>query len=309
MGIKAGSAAIGVGAVLGTILVERGIKKLLPNLFGAEIPTMDTPLERFEGSHAYAKRLGEAKDVVNWAQLYEELCVLNPVGNQNDPRIPAVLEHYKALLSGTEADPEGRHVPSEVLNGRMNPDYTQYLKAQARIARTAGRKATVLRREAKVSGYRKSLQEVQDEMIAHLITELECPMCVAGVVVTEERLEKETPETWRQIARFAAEYVKMYEEGAVEVFANLATTEEFLDSTMMELFSMYFIQGVPDNITLMILRGEISGEQAEKSAELVDTYRKGGMTWEVALRRVLAESGEKAQGEDLRDKYHSAIRG
>jgi hypothetical protein len=309
MGVKMGSAAVGIGAVISTVLVERGIKKLLPNLFGVEVPTLDTPLEKFEGSHGYAKRLSVAKDSVNWAQLYEELCVLDPEKTQNDPRIPEVLAHYKALLNGTELDLEGRHVPNEQMSGRPNPDYSRYMKAQAKAARKAGQKAAGMRREAKVSGYRKSLEEVRNEMIVHLVSELNCPMCVAGVIVTNDRLENTTPETWRQISRFAGEYVKIHGEAATETFAELATTVEFLDSQLMEEFAIYFEQRVPKDLAMMIIRGEISGAQAERAASLVDNYRMQGMTWKVALRKVLTADLALENAEDLRDSYRSIIDG
>jgi hypothetical protein len=193
--------------VLFTWLVRKTVGLIIPDPYKVrEVDFENT--DEFAPSRASKNIRKSIFDEENVAELYEKLCVLEPVQYRNDPRIPAVLAKYKKVLKGQLLDKEGRHMPTPKLNGKLNPDYATYIRNQHKAFTDAGKLSDVawldeelkrVRREGRSKSLRKEYTEillgmgVLEELLPVFLTDgHQCRWSVRSFVV-----ESQSSRVWK----------------------------------------------------------------------------------------------------------------
>jgi hypothetical protein len=272
------------------------IKSMLDKHFSLKDPTLSTPLKAFKETAAIDNRLvtRARRSVTNISEAYERMCVLDPLEYKDDPSIPGIIEQYKKLLRGELLDSEGRHVPSEFLMDKRNPDYDAYIRAQANA------QGSKLRKEARRLKASESEEDMRADFTAHLL-EMNFPVDVLSAVLTEQKLNKYKAEDWKKLARQVKLYCEKYpSEFVAEFLETFSDLRILFDAEKMHAYFTYRQYSVPVNVVTEIVRGRITVKQAERILKLGidDSY-----SWEEAVKEVLEEDAQADVENKLRAKY------
>ncbi len=270
---------------------------------------MDVALPLMKESHAVSNLMKATKlpDSESISDLYELLCVNKADKYQNDPRIEKVLKDYRDLLHGKILDATGKHVPSEIIDKRPNPDYVTYLKAQ----RKALKLARVIMGKTWFDYELLRLNVIADEEDVRFqyikeFLNLGIPISSIGALISDEKLNTFKASDWKKLAKKAKEYTESYDELTVFSFLNyINDIDTLLNSVKMDTFNTYISHGAPVGIALMIVQEKISEEQAVRAAKLVDVYK---YIWEDAVKEILEDDRKATLKTELRSKYKEIVR-
>jgi hypothetical protein len=295
--------------ILAIVLVTIGyviysiVMRILSKRIALKSPTSDTPLYEFKESHATDSRLaaGALKVIENISERFERMCILDPLTYQGDPSLPTVIEQYKKLLSGKIKDPEGRHMPSEYLNGHRNPDYETYIAAQKRVLGRAGCRETLRLKRVNQE------EDLRTDFTVKLV-EMKFPIEVLDAVLSDEKMNAYSADDWKKLTKAVKGYLEddEYSAEVVSEFLNQFNEIKILcDSDKMEAFSVFYKFSAPMNIVTEIIRDRISLEQGVRITQLVVDQR---YPWDEAMEEVLEEDMDKATEADLKKKYRQLLK-
>jgi len=266
------------------------INKPVQRSLSGRAARLDDRLQEYDGAYGADKLLGPAAQE-SIARTFERMCVLEPSRWVGDPNLPEVIRRYKAIVSGKEKDPEGRHVPSMTLLGQPNPDYERYLRNQRKTAPDA--------ESAKVAGKwaRKALREQKiRDGFDDVLRKMGMPESLIGKAITEYRLDHYTERQWREVVAACRRMAEGHSEEFAGHMLDLFDEAEVLcDEDAAETFGALEEQDVPDEVSVQVVKGQISMEQAEKAAKLVEEW---GYNWGEATAEVL--DGDRRSEEDTR---------
>jgi len=282
-------------------LIHGWVRKLVSKLYAPKKVSMDTPLSNLKGSlDADLTIKRGTEDTDNIAYMYEQMCALHPLRYENDPRVPVVLERYRKIVSGEEPDREGRHVPSEKLDGGANPDYLRYLINQRKVLG----EPDWLMKEIKRTEEVVELDDIRSDYLVAML-DMGIPAEIAVGMIRDDRLDTFEPEDWQTFMRKVKGYVSRYPADVVYNFvANISDKETLFDEDKLDTFAVYQEHDAPISMSLEIVQGRITTDQAEKITRLVveEDY-----PWDEAMEEVLQETINESKAEELRERYRDSV--
>jgi hypothetical protein len=288
-------------SVLIVFMVSLQIKRIMDKKFALKTPTLTTPLSEFRESNATDTRFktSNIRYISNISEKFERMCILDPLSYVDDPETQSVVEQYGKLLRGELKDPEGRHMPSEFLQGTRNPDYEIYIKNQRKVL------GNVARRES----YRIAKVNEEDALRSELINKLAAlnfPEEVLLAVLDDSKLNTYTANDWRKLATCVKDYLQSYSAETVSAFLSLFVEPAILcDAEKMEVFSVFHQYSAPMPIVAEIIRGRVTMDQGIRITKLVVNNE---YDWAEAMQEVLEEDLEKATEDDLRTAYRQQLK-
>jgi hypothetical protein len=277
------------------------VKKVLDKRFALKAPIATTPLPEFRESHATDSRfIAKAISTIeNISERFERMCVLDHFAYKDDPSIPTVIDQYRKLLRGEIKDPEGRHMPSEILNGNRNPDYDKYIAAQKSVMGKTGCRESI----------RLKRINQEDELRVSFVTkllEMKFPEAVLGAVLSDNKLNSYTADDWKRLTKTVKGYLEIYPAEIVAQFLSYFDELSILcDSNKIETFSIFYKYDAPMPIVSEIIRERITVDQGLRITKLVINEK---YDWDEAMEEVLEEDTQKATEEDLRKQYRQMLR-
>ena len=267
--------------------------------------TLGTPLSAFREANASDILVGATHDISrSISQAYEEMCVLRPQTYYLDPTLDKVVRDYKDLLVGKIFDPEAKHIPSETLEGRLNPDYQRYLRAQIRVLQKVGKDVTWFKQEL------KRFRQVDKEELfeADFIITLEsmgAPEYLASAMLVGGRMEAYTPEDWQMLIGQLKKYEESYHPAEIIAFLESVSDKDvLLDETKMDAFSKVRDLGIEDKLAAAYIENGVSEEDLEALVELMES---SGLTSDAALKQLLGSKRAELTKEVLREKYRREV--
>ena len=279
----------------------KAVSRVTDKLTAPKPVKQDTPLQELKGSHAVDMIL-KGPDTGNVAALYEKMCVLEPVLYKDVPRLPSVIAKYRKIINGEVTDRSRKHVPSDILEGSVNPDYLTYLTNQARAL---GNPKWINEELHRV----ERMQETQDLRAEYgkVLQELGMPEVLISSVLTAERLESYTADDWRKLASFCKDQSQEYTPETLIAFLGTFLEKEIaLDAKALEIYAVLTENGVPEKVTKDIVRGKVSIEQAQRILALVN---EEGFEWDEAVDQVIEEETAVLEHTVLRERYRSLVKG
>lgn len=250
-------------------------------------------LGEFDGARGADLVLGPACEE-GVARLYEKMCVLEPSKWMGDSRIPGIVKKYKAIVSGREQDPEGRNVPSPEILGRPNPDYQRYLKNQ-RACIADGYKTAI--KAARKAVREQEIREGFDEVLR----KMGLPEGLIPWAITDERLDSYSEEQWRAVVKAMRAVSEKYgEELAKDMLMNFPEAEVLCSDEAAENFDALCQRDVPYNVSCSVVRGNMTMDQAERAASMVEEWDYG---WDDAVTEVVTQDATKSVDAELRSIY------
>ncbi|MBD3260265.1 MAG: hypothetical protein GF334_01085 [Candidatus Altiarchaeales archaeon] len=282
-------------------LVHSMLRRIMPGLFSSREVSLETPLSAFEASSAVDRAFGGETSTESISKRYERMCVLDPVAYKNDPAIPEVLTQYRKLLRGEIVDREGRHAPSDKIEGVSNEDYRVYLEAQLKVLGRVEWMENELRR---IEG----IVDVEDLRVEYgsALLKLGVPENIVPAMLTDERLNTYTADEWRAAAIAVKAYAKDHKEAAVQEFLLEYPEKEItLNSAAMEIYAVMSEYDIPTRIIDEIVRGRLTPDQGRRVLSLVE---ERGYEWDEAFESVLHEDQSESELIELRAQYRNATR-
>jgi hypothetical protein len=286
---------VGIGYVI-YLRIMRSIEKRI----ALKNPILTTPLPEFKESNAIGARLTSRnlKAVESISERFERMCILDPLTYKDDPAIPEVIDQYKRLLRGEIKDPEGRHMPSEILNGTRNLDYETYIAAQKKVLDKAGCRETLRLKRVNQE------ENLRTDFTIKLL-EMKLPVEVLDAVLSDEKMNAYSAEDWKGLIKAVRGYLEEYSAGVVSAFLEQFNEIKILCvADKMETFAIFSKFNAPMEIVTEIIRERITLDQGVRVATLVVEER---YTWDEAMEEVLEEDLEKATEADLKKKYQSML--
>ena len=279
------------------------VKRIIEKKFAPKSPTINTPLSEFKESRATDTRLTKNKIEIeeNISARFERMCLLDPIAYKNDPALPAVIEQYGKLLRGEIADPQGRHMPSETLLGKPNPDYKTYVMVQKKVLGKQGGLCGEARRLITI--------DKEDALRVEFITKLDemnFPVEVVSAVLSDEKLNSFTAKNWVTLTATTRKYLQEYTAGEVaDFFQQFDDIKILCDPTKIEAYTIFRKYSAPLNIVVEIIRDRITVDQGVRIMKLVidSSYE-----WDEAVQEILEEDFEKSEVEELTAKYRSMLK-
>lgn len=289
-----------VSIVLGVALygVWRASRALVDRSLRGRDPRLTDRLSEYGGAHGADLALGgEAEEGV--ARLYERMCVLEPVKWAGDPRIPGVVERYSDIISGREADPAGLNVPSPEILGGPNPDYEKYLRSQRRLSKSEG-----ALRALRGARHARKEQEIRDGFRDGLLT-MGMPEGLVDAAVTDDRVESYEQEDWRGVVKAASAISAEHGESvALDMLMLFEDARVLCEEGAADTFVALRNQGVPAQVVKDVLEHELTIEQAERAAALVEMHT---FEWGEAVKEVVCQDAKDAAEEGLREQYRKRV--
>lgn len=297
--------------IIGIIITAIGYKifAYLDKVQKLKKVNMDVPLPLMRESHAVSGRINSSKleEAHNIAEAFELMCIKEPLKYQDDPGLAKVIRDYRDLLHGKVLDPDGRHIPSETIDGNTNPDYVTYLKAQRKSMKLAKKISGKTWIDGEVK--RVTINEKEDDIRLQFIMELQdmgLTSVAISALVSDDKLNTIKAAEWKKLAKKVKEYSECYDQFVIFSFLkNVNDINILLDSDKMDQYNTYISHGAPESIALEIIRGGISSEQAVRAAELVDSF---GYNWDKAITEVLEDDLKADTKTSLRDKYRLLVK-
>jgi len=292
--------------VASTVLVLIGyaiycaVKSALEKRVALKDPTSSTPLPEFKESYATDRLLISTaiKTIENISERFERMCILDPITYKDDPTISAVVDQYKKLLRGEIKDPEGRHMPSEILNGKRNLDYDTYIAAQKKVMGNAGRRECLRLKRIDQE------ESIRADFVIKLV-EMDFPVEVLDAVLSDEKLNAYSAADWKNLTKAVKGYLDDNSAEAVSEFLCQFNEIAILcDSEKMEIFSVFYKHAAPMPIITEFVRGRISLDQGVRITQLVMQEK---YDWDEATEEVLEEDLERATEADLKKKYRKML--
>lgn len=291
--------------------VYLAVKKfLISKILADKESTLNTSLDAFRESYKYdtivkgENKLTERYSVASISQRYEEMCILDPERYVDDPSLPKVIQDYSDLLKGKILDPDANNAPSEILEDIHNADYRVYLKAQIRSLRKAGKDVTWFQEELK----RFSQCEKEVLFEADFILQLEslgATEHLLGSLVTENRMEKYTPEDWKELIDKVKVYDNDYPTDSITYFLDTIEDKSILiDDAKMEAFHKLLELGIDEVLAAAYIKNNISSEDLGNVAEIMESY---SMTCDEALKKLLRDKSKVLKKATLKDTYARQI--
>lgn len=284
-------------AVLVFALIYNAINKRVSKAFALKDTGINTDLVEFRESHATTAVIssGSFNARESITQMYERMCVIDPVRYMNDPSIGLVIKSYRSIISGKTPDPDGLNVPSEILLGLRNPDYQTYMASQARAL-----KGPALKEENKRVKHAVMSETMRAQFMASL-AENDIPARVIAGAVSDGKINTYTAEDWKTFCRVVKNYLDISDAFVVGAFVETFNDKEIVfDTRKFEIFSIFYKHDVPIETIKEIVKGRITVEQALSIYELVI---EDGYEWNEAMSEVLTEDLQTAEAADLRTKY------
>jgi len=298
-----------IGTIITLILVfiYTVIEKVLNRIHREKEVTLATPTEVFlesAGIDAVASKKS-IKLTKSVSAMFEEMCLLNPLKYQNDPRIPQIIRDYKGYITGALVDLEGNHIPSEYLNGDPNPDYKKYLHNQRKAMRLQGEKSSWADKLYKELDTLDKYREAKETFKADLVKS-EIPFTTAMALITDERMAQTTEEEWKLIKQQVKRYINDFSIAYVNDYINRALkVEELCDYDRMEAFAAWVEHEVPPELAYLNVSGAVPEKAMHEILRMVDT----GLDINEAIRRVLNNVVTEYSAEQLREKYREELLG
>jgi hypothetical protein len=268
--------------------------------------TLDTDLGAFRESNTYdgivkgANKSGEA----SISELFEEMCILNPANYEEDSRIPKVLKDYKDLLHGRIEDPDGKHIPSEILLGIRNTDYGIYLKSQIRVLKKKDIDVSWFKEEFKRFN-QNDKEELFEADFFMMLEKMGAPHNILGALVNDKRMETYSPEDWKVLVDKVKEYDKTYSDDDLIFFLDTVENREtLLNENKMEAFSKLRELGFDEKLAAAYIEDDISSEDLEEVSELMDKF---SMSCDEALESYLTKKEKSLKTLSLQEKYRRQV--
>lgn len=268
--------------------------------------TLSTNLSAFRESNAYDEIVKSAKKTgeVSISYLFEEMCIFNPEHYENDTHIIKVLKDYKDLLHGKIEDPEGKHTPSEFISGIRNSDYGIYLKSQIRVLNKKGVDVSWFKGELKKFNQNDKEELFEADFYA-MLEKMGAPFEILGAIVNEDRMEKYSPEDWKNIVNKLKEYDKVYSDADLVFFLEFVSNKEtLLNENKMEAFCKLRELGFDDKLAAAYIEEDISSEDLEEVSDLMTRY---SMSCNEALEHYLSKKVASLKSLSLQDKYRKQV--
>ena len=236
----------------------------------------------------------------NIAELYELMCITDPLRYKNDPRLKRILTTYRDILHGKIADPDGRNIPSEYINDKRNPDYATYLRAQKKYLG-----ACWVSSELKRIRTDKSISETLQDF-AGMLLEAGFPAVHISAALKEERINTFTVEDWKTFIAKTLQYAKSYEEESLYHFMDTVIEKDrYLDTDALDKFSIFYEAGVPLSLVSEIVGDSITIDQARRIIE----YKKSMVcTWFESMTEILTGDAQEIEEHTLTQKYQRSVR-
>lgn len=238
------------------------------------------------------------------SELFEEMCINNPTVYEDDPNIPKVLKDYKDVLHGRIEDPEGKHIPSEFLQGIRNSDYGVYLKSQIRVLKKAGKDVEWFKAE-----YKRFNQNDKEELFEAdfyiKLMEMGAPENLVAGMVTDSRMESYSPDDWEQLVDKIKEYNEVYSDRSIALFLEAVEDKEtLLNDDKMEAFDKLLELGFDEKLAAGYIDGDLASEDLEEISDLMEKY---SMDCEEALEHYLKGRSSTLKTLSLQDKYRRQV--
>jgi hypothetical protein len=282
------------------------ISKVLNFFHRPKKVTLSTPVTEFKESYGTDSTIikGAIKSSDSISALYEEMCVRNPLKYKNDPRVDSLLASYRKLIKGELPDITGKHIPSEYIDGKINPDYKKYLHNQRLVLKRNSVEAPWVDKFCKefttLEKYRKAKDVFEKEL-----QEAGLPFLTVQHLLTDERMASTTQEEWKAIKLQVERYLGDFESIYVNEFIDYASDMESLcDYDVMEAFATWMENDVPSQLAYLCASGTISEEDMHEIIRL----RNAGLDIKEATRKILKKVVTAAEEDDLRDMYKKSVR-
>ena len=267
--------------------------------------TLNTPLSAFREASAYDNLVGATSNVpASISQAYEEMCIFRPETYYLDPTLDKVIQDYKALLQGKILDPEGKHIPSETIEGNLNPDYRRYLKSQIRVLGKAGKDVTWFKKEL------KRFNDVDKEELfegGFLLTleEMGAPEYLLDAMIKNGRMESYKPEDWKALIAQLKVYVKTYHPAAIIYFLEEINDKEILlDEAKMDAFVKLRDLDISNELAAAYVRSDVSEEDLEAITGIMNEEY---VSSEEALKLLLERKKAALTADILRETYRQKV--
>lgn len=279
--------------------IYRAIKGVISRTFELKRIDDKATIEDLPESHSFSNIVtaGSAGTENNISRLYEELCVLHPLKNKNDPRIPGIVKKYQDIINGKIDDPEGINTPSMYLLNRLNPDYETYIKNQARL----GYSSSNLKEEVSRIKNKRAERDVRNMFFARLVSE-GIPISVVCSAVTDAKIDSFGADDWKKFIKAVKIYIQAADEYVVSDFVETFDDKEIiLDHKKFEKYVVFKNNKVPNETIIEIIKERITIDQAYRMLNLVDNFQ---YTWDEAVEEILSDDHKEKEENDLRKKYH-----
>ena len=299
---------IGVAIIVlfGVIIWKLSQKFIVGPALKDKDATLGTPLSAFREASASDILVGAAARGTpeSISKAYEEMCVLRPETYYLDPRIDAVIKQYKDLLVGKILDFEAKHIPSEILQGRLNPDYQRYLRTQVRVLQKAGKDVAWFKKElSRVNKIDKEELYEADFIIA--LEKMGAPEYFVTSMLAGGRMEAYAPEDWKVLIEQLKKYEETYHPAEIIAFLEHVTDKEILlDETKMDAYSKLRTLGIEERLAAAYLESDVSEEDLES---ILDIMIWEDMSSEEALRYILEQKKAELTKDVLRETYRRKV--
>lgn len=297
-------AAVFVLACWGVLTIIRLILRVADRKTPVSFNTKSTKFSVSSGIDSIFK--GNDIEETNPTILYEELCIKNPLGHVNDPRIPDVISKYRDIIQGVTLDPMGKYAPSEKIGRQTNDDYIVYLKNQKKALSKQGMNAEWMKNEL---GRMKNLDKANQAVSGFfsMLTEMGMPPVLFPIIVTEERMESYKPTDWKKLIKAIDEYSA--NDCALQnigvFFLHYNDENIIYNPEKMYQFDMLLKHEVPIPLAKMVVEDKID---VGTMIEIINKVQHIGYTWEEAIQETLLNILEDQERQELIDTYRKAVK-
>jgi len=269
-------------------------------------PTLNTALPAFREAHTYDSLIDkDIRGVANSiSKVYEEMCILHPLEHEGDPRVEDVVARYKDLLKGKILDPDGKHIPTETLDGRLNPDYKRYLRSQVRAMTRAGMDPAWFKEELKRFSKIDKFEDIGADFYIAL-EKMGAPEYFTTALCAQGRMEKYIPEEWKELIAQVKKYEASYHPADVIYFLeSVSDKDDLLDEAKMDAFTKLRELGIDDKLAAAYIHYDISEEDLE---DIVTVMEDESVSCEEALKSVLERKKAELKTDLLKETYRQKV--
>jgi len=299
-------AAIIISVLL--ILLVRVISFLVKKISKEKVRDLSTPLNVYSGSYALDRMFTTHKDPEeSVAMRYERMCILEPLAYKSDPIIPALIEDYRKIISGRTLDPKAESIPSERINGELNPDYRRYLSSQRKALAAGGYDTSWFDREHERVTKVNKIENINQKFTQKLI-ELGMPIVLLPFAYNDFRVENWNATDWKKLIKLIKEEMELGEISLEAIGAFILHNEDkviLFNRDKLEAFNLFLNENVPIPLINMYIQDKIT---EYNMYDIINLVQDDGYDWHEAINEVLKEELKMNEEYELREKYQIAVR-
>lgn len=300
-----------IAAIIISILLmflARAVSFLVKKTGKEKVRDLRTPLNVYSGSFALDRMFTTHKDPdESVAMRYERKCILEPLTHKGDTHIPALIEDYRKIIKGRTLDPKAENIPSERINGELNPDYRTYLSAQRKALAAAGYDTAWFDREYERISKVNKIETINQQFTQKLI-ELGMPIELMPCAYNTYRIENWKAADWKRLIKLIKNEAELGELSREAIAAFILHNEDkdiLFNREKLEAFSLYFEENVPIPLINMYIQDKVT---EENMYDIINLVQEDGYDWSEAIKDVLKEEIERNEEYELREAYQIAVR-